>query len=274
MTVLIWLVASIAVLSALTYALMYAPARAQWAAFGALLLGVTGVAVFAPELMPAGMFGLLKFYSVSAAAMLVIAIRYHGWDQKGWACWMAVAVLFVNILEAVGFEAYDWYAGGPNHAMGGNLPNAIAGGLLLVTLVSGRAITIQGEKRDMHYPISHAWLWVYVLWNFLFVYGTNPPEQPTGEWAAFALLHLLTPILVTRARPELFMQARSYSLALAMAAMSVYPKAPLIYTTPEWHARPVAEVLAWISLVAAVGMTAHTFYTRFKQPAKAEAPQV
>lgn len=262
MVVIVWVIISIVVMSALTRAVVYAPKHAQWGVVAALMVAVTALGLIAPERLPAGFFGVIKFFSVAAYSILAIGMRYHGWAERSWSRVLWVLLLVLNMGEAVSFETYDWFAGGPTHSMGGNLPNALAGILLLVALPGPSSVRVQGERADVRYPVGALWMWAYTLWDFVFVYGTNPPDRPTGEWAALAVVHLLVPIVAAKGRAEDYMQSRAYSLMMISALGLLYPHPPLMYTSPDWHARPVAEVLALISLAIAAATVVLAFKKR------------
>ncbi|QEP41689.1 hypothetical protein D5085_00135 [Ectothiorhodospiraceae bacterium BW-2] len=148
------------------------------------------------------------------------------------------------------FEFFDYFAGGPERLYGGSLLNGCAGLLLLLTQAYPRFFTIEQKsgQNNLHYDLGTIWVIGYVVWNFTFVYGTNPPNEPTGQWAAAALVHLLAPLLLMGGNAMRFIQARSYSLALVVGWMLVAPGEPYVYTVPEWYHQTVAELLAALSL--------------------------
>ncbi|MCB1320435.1 MAG: hypothetical protein KDK34_09290, partial [Leptospiraceae bacterium] len=96
------------------------------------------------------------------------------------------------------------------------------------------------------------WVLAYTVWNFVFVYGTNPPDRPTGEWSGVALMHLGAPLILMSARSALYIQMRGYALFLTIALMAIAPFEPIIFRTPEWYHPIVAQILAWLSFMLAI----------------------
>lgn len=83
------------------------------------------------------------------------------------------------------------------------------------------------------------------------MYGTNPPGEPTGEWAAFALIHLIVPLVLIRGDAELYIQARAYSLTLLMMLAVTLPYPPFLFFVGDWHNPLVAQILRFASLALA-----------------------
>ncbi|MCP5497788.1 MAG: hypothetical protein H7A23_24815 [Leptospiraceae bacterium] len=197
-----------------------------------------------------GTFGIIKVFSVCFAVLLLAGIRYKNLIKSNLIRIIVYLTLFVNILEAVGFEIYDALASGPERLYGGSLINATAGITLLLSQAYPRFLSVD-EKNNLHYDLGTPWILSYVLWNFTFVYGTNPPGEPTGQYAAFALIHLIAPILLMRGKVSLFMQYRSYTLAPAMTVFVLTTESPWFYKVPSWYSLNVAEFLGWLSLASA-----------------------
>lgn len=193
-------------------------------------------------LEPTG-FEYVKVFSVAFGALFISGLRYLGWIQRPALRLLAFLILFINIAEAMMTETFsDTYI------------NVAAGGLLLLSQALPQRLRVLTDdpQRNLRYDLGLDWVLAYTLWNFTFVYGTNPPGEPTGEWAAFALIHLLVPLVLIRGDAELYIQSRAYSLALLMMLAVTLPHEPFLFFVGDWHHPIVAQVLRWSSLTLAL----------------------
>ena len=107
--------------------------------------------------------------------------------------------------------------------------NVIAGGLLLLTQALPHRMRVAPDDADRHlrYDLGLDWVLAYSLWNFTFVYGTNPPGEPTGgmggpsRWYIWPCRWSLM-----RGDANLYIQNRAYSLALLMMLAVTLPREP------------------------------------------------
>ncbi len=198
MDVFIWLTAFIAATG--VFALLVDRSR-WWGHLAAYLLLPTAILAWTVlNTAASSAFVYLKFPSVCLGALLIGALRHKGLaDFHGWRT-VGYLVLVINIAEAVGFEIYDVLASTPEHDFGGNLFNATAGIILILTQAYPRFIRVDRSRPDhnLHYDVGLPWVLTYVVWNFTFVYGTIPPDQLPGLWGGLSLVHLITPLLLMR----------------------------------------------------------------------------
>ena len=239
--VFIWIVSAIVMISVLTEFIRRSNFYVSLLVFLAVPAGLTLYWSLAGIETTAFMYA--KIYSVSFGSLVISALRFLDLAKFRWARFIAYLVLFINILEAILTEYHD----------GGRL-NVIAGGLLLLTMAHPRFIRVDPSDtgKNLQYELGMGWVLSYVLWNFVFVYGTNPPGEPTGEWAAFALVHLSVPLLLMRGRSEMFIQVRAYSLTLLMFLAVSAPYEPFLFRVPDWHNPLVSLILRAASLALAV----------------------
>ncbi len=127
-------------------------------------------------------FGVIKTYSALIGVIGFMLIRYTKLGEKKFAWYFPVAILAINIVEAI-YRDYEVYAtfktmttdaagltllGGP-----WNLMNAVAGVFLLLTLTGWMGIRVANTKtKDMVWP-DQLWFWIvaYDLWNVAYCYN-------------------------------------------------------------------------------------------------------
>lgn len=144
--------------------------------------------------------------------------KRDGWwtiFRKDWVLWFLYAILGLNILEASlkDFEMGNWF-------------NGLSGLILIVTIPlvkSGKGKRygwkISEEKPgDLIAYTDAIWNFLYTSWNIAFVYAENP------GYAASSLCILLAAELypVIKRRPELYVQARVYTLAIHILIRATY----------------------------------------------------
>ena len=143
-------------------------------------------------------------------------VRARFWEffRRNWVCGRFYAVLGLNILEA-----------SPKDLAMGNYFNAISGFILIVTIPLFKS----KGKRDAgpsqrgshltcwHIPIRSG-IFLYTTWNIAFVYAENP------GYAASSLCILLAAEIypLIKRRPELYVQARAYTLAVHILIRATY----------------------------------------------------
>lgn len=172
-----------------------------------------------------GWFRWVKTLSVLLPTAIIVGfgrIAQHekrdGWwkfFRKDWVLWSLYGVLGLNILEA---SLKDFSMG--------NYFNAISGLILIVTIPlfkrknsTKRGWAISKDKPgDLLAFTDPMWNFLYTSWNIAFVYAENP------GFAASSLCILLAAELypVIKKRPELYVTARVYTLAMHILIRATY----------------------------------------------------
>ncbi|SRR6056297_1349424 len=172
-----------------------------------------------------GWFRWVKTLSVLVPTALIVGLgriaQYEergGWwkfFRKDWVLWSLYGILGLNILEA---SLKDIALG--------NYFNAISGFILIVTIPlfkskksKRRGWLISKEKPgDLLVYTDPVWNFLYTTWNIAFVYAENP------GFAASSLCILLAAELypVLKKRPELYVTARVYTLAIHILIRATY----------------------------------------------------
>jgi hypothetical protein len=172
-----------------------------------------------------GWFRWAKTLSVLIPTALIVGLgriaqheKREGWwtfFRKDWVLWSLYGVLGLNILEA---SLKDIALG--------NYFNAISGFILIVTIPlyksknsKRRGWLISKEKPgDLLVYTDPIWNFLYTTWNIAFVFGENP------GFAASSLCILLAAELypIIKKRPELYVTARVYTLAIHILIRSTY----------------------------------------------------
>ncbi len=171
-----------------------------------------------------GWFRWVKTFSVLVPTALILGLgrlahsgeRARIWElfRKNWVLWALYAVLGLNILEA---SLKDLALG--------NYFNGISGFILIVTIPlfkskgrrDGWAFS-KGKPYDMLAYTDPIWNFLYTTWNIAFVYAENP------GYAASSLCILLAAEIypLIKRRPELYVQARAYTLAVHILIRATY----------------------------------------------------
>jgi len=172
-----------------------------------------------------GWFRWAKTLSVLIPTALIVGIgriaqyeNREGWwkfFRKDWVLWSLYGILGLNILEA---SLKDF-------AMG-NYFNAVSGLILIVTIPLFKKKNKQnpgweiGKKHpgDLLVYTDPLWNFLYTTWNIAFVYAENP------GFAASSFCILLAAELypIIKKRPELYVTARVYTLAIHILIRANY----------------------------------------------------
>lgn len=152
-----------------------------------------------------GWFRWIKLYSAIAGGLFFTIFRYHNIDTKKWAKFVVMAILGINIAEAVmqDFSQPDLP----------NIINAVAGVLCIVTMSRWMGIMKDPSKpHDMLWPgMTTGWILAYDIWNIVFVYINFP------NTVAFSFVVLLAPTLAAiYIKKGTYLQARAFTLAIYM----------------------------------------------------------
>jgi hypothetical protein len=150
-----------------------------------------------------GWFRWIKLYSAVAGSVIFTIFRFHGVDKNKWWKFAVMAILAINIAEAV---MQDWSQ--PDLA---NKLNAFAGVLNIVTI--SRWMTIKRDEskpHDMLWPgMTTFWILAYDLWNFVFSYLNFP------NTVAISFVVLLAPTIAAMfIKKGTWLQARAFTLAI------------------------------------------------------------
>lgn len=134
--------------------------------------------------------------------------------RKDWVLWFLYGILALNILEATVKDVTL-----------GNIPNAIVGAILIITMPFPKKFwKFGGKNTDLLFYSTVAWNFVYTTWNLCFVYAEGP--KYFGGTICILLAAELYPLI--KKRHELYIICRVYTLAIHMLMRSmadfVFPK--------------------------------------------------
>lgn len=172
-----------------------------------------------------GWFRWAKTFSVLIPTAIIVGLgriaqfeKREGWwkaFRKDWVLWSLYGVLGLNILEA---SLKDLALG--------NYFNAISGFILIVTIPLFKSKNSKkvgwkiSDKKpgDLLVYTDPMWNFLYTTWNIAFVFGENP------GFAASSLCILLAAELypIIKKRPELYVTARIYTLAVHILIRATY----------------------------------------------------
>ena len=166
-------------------------------------------------------FGVIKTYSALVGVVGFMLIRYTKLGGGKFAWYFPVAILGINIIEAI-YRDYEVFATFKTQTtdaagltlLGGpwNLMNALAGVFLLLTMTGWMGIQVANtSSRDMVWP-DQLWFWIiaYDLWNVAYCYNCIATR---AMYAGVALLIscTLAEFLLKRG---VWLQHRAQTLAL------------------------------------------------------------
>lgn len=241
---IIWIFIFTGLITLLTQAVIRSP---LWVSFlvylggSALLVGYWNFVT-----IEASWFAYVKLFSVVVGALYVTILRYKSWGSISWLKLTGYLLIIINMLEAM---VHDVFTGTPI--------NAVVGGVLLLTLAFPYQIFVDPKdpKRNFRYNLGIAWVLAYTAWDFVFIYGVSKFGEGS-PFAAFAICHLVTPLLLMGKTGDLYMQARAHSLSLYMFVRMSIPYEPFFFETPNWY-NPTFQVFMQ---VIAIGLTLWTVY--------------
>lgn len=193
-------------------------------------------------------FKWVKIFSVIVAVWVLYLCRYTRLGEKRGFLSLIYGILAINILEAV---TKDYAGGGIAH-----ICNAVAGAILIVTLPWPRfqdshpaamEIDRTGPHRDFLYnSISRGWMLCYTLWNLIFIYLNYPDDT------AIHIAVLGSALVFGWKRPELWFQARAFTLGTFLFYVFTLPETIVPFKTPQAFEPELAVVGAGLSLLAAL----------------------
>lgn len=136
--------------------------------------------------------------------------------------WFFYAVLFLNIFEAT-----------VSDALHGNPWNALTGFILCATIpfVPKFWTWSQDRNAELIAYTTVAWNFVYTTWNMCFVW------QEGGERVAanFCILIVAELYPLVKKRPELYIMARIYTLAIQVLIDGCYNIFPYVMDSSSWY---------------------------------------
>jgi hypothetical protein len=184
-------------------------------------------------------FCWLKLYSVSIAACWFTWLRFSPLKDRWWAHYVSLLILPLNIIEAI---VQDVVSCQLHHYL-----NAAAGVLLVVTLPFAQKafqVRVRNTCQDLDWEgVSRTWIAGYTIWNWVFIYHTFPVIA--GQHLAV----LGAAFVVGMCDPRRWLQARTYSLAIALFLLFTFPTFLVSRLgTVEWSNDRANIVCACVSL--------------------------
>ncbi len=206
-------------------------------------------------------FGVVKTYSALLGVVGFMAIRYTKLGNTKFAAFFPVAILGINIIEAIfrdlevfnNFKTLTTDSAGLT-LLGGpwNILNAIAGVLLVLTMTGWVGIRVSKTKsKDMVWA-DQLWFWIiaYDLWNLAYCYNCLSTR---AMYAGVALLVSCT-VAEFFVKRGIWLQHRAQTLALfGMFSLAVdYMALPAFGITSSYNpaALTVVSALALLSNLA------------------------
>ena len=180
-----------------------------------------------------GLFPWVKLYSLVISLTWINLARFTALGHRTWWRQGLVCLLLINILEAIiqdsqGSHLTHWLV-------------IISGFLVILTLPSFRGaiqIDFATPTRDVTYFGMHRnWIVEYSVWNWAFVYLNFP------QIAAHQLAVLNAAAIVGFIRPQLWLQARAYTLMADLMLLATFPKALILWTDSEHWSNPTRQWL-------------------------------
>ncbi len=217
-------------------------------------------------------FGWVKVVSALIGVYGFMLIRFTKLGEKKFASFFPVAILSINIAEAVfrEFQVYATYKTlivdeGGIVVLGGtwNILNALAGILTIVTLTGFIGIKVSKDKsRDMIWP-DMTWMYVvgYTLWNFAYVYNCISTRS---MYAGFGILTaaIIAEYVFKRGA---WLQHRAQILSLyAMFSLSVDFQASSYFNILPTYTETGLMTLSIVSFLFNLGVFVYMIYTMKK----------
>jgi Family of unknown function (DUF5692) len=193
-----------------------------------------------------GIFPWVKLFSVLVALTWETFTRFTKLGRRTW--WRhGIACLFlINIFEAIlqdssGQHLAHWLV-------------VISGILMIITLPSFRRciqIDLDSKQNDLVYSgMNRKWIVEYTVWNAAFVYLNFP--QIVGHQIAVLTAAAIAGLI----RPELWLQARGYTLGVSVMVLASFPQSLISWANTEHWSNPYREnMVSAACLVILLGYT-------------------
>jgi len=162
--------------------------------------------------------------------------RFWEFFQKEWTLWFFYAMLFLNIMEATIKDVTL-----------GNYFNAFCGFLLCVTIpFAPKFWEISKEPYgDLIAYTTAAWNFIYTSWNACFVYA----ESPVHFFSSVCILLAAEIYPIIKGRPELYIIARVYTLAIHLLLRACWDIFPKVMDASPFHNIQVLKIWGIINAI-------------------------
>lgn len=218
-------------------------------------------------------FGWVKVISALIGVYGFLLIRFTDLGKRKFAYYFPVAILSLNIAEAVyrELQVFAMYPSASIDASGilvqggfWNILNAVAGILCIVTLTGFVGIKVSNDQsKDMIWP-DMTWLYIvgYTIWNFTYVYNCLSTRS------MYAGLTILTAALIAELflKQGAWLQHRAQTLSMfAMFSLSVdYHQSAFLNIVPV-YSESVLQGLGIVSFVINVFVFIAMVWVSLKQ---------
>lgn len=217
-------------------------------------------------------FGVIKTFSALAGVLGFMLIRYTKLGNKKFTFFFPLAILAINIVEAI-FRDIEVFTNFKTMAvdeagltlLGGpwNILNALAGVFLLLTLTGWMGIRVSKTKsRDMVWP-DQLWFWIiaYDLWNAAYCYNCLSTRS---MYAGIALLISCT-VAELFIKRGIWLQHRAQTLALfGMFSLAVDYQAMPFFTITSTYNPAAWTALSALALAFNAAVFAYEVYRIIK----------
>jgi hypothetical protein len=202
-------------------------------------------------------FHWAKVYSVITAVLGFTLMRFTKWGANKWVKVFPVAILAINIAEAV---ARDFELGMATPGTGWHFLNAVAGILSIVTLSGWAGIRYtEDRKRDMIWPdMTVFWIVAYDVWNLVYIWFCVP--EHAGYGIAVLLSCTIPAIFVAKGT---WIQARAFTLAAWM--MYLFTFEPFIDRPSSYFLLPDAQAVLWGAGILSLGLNLAFAFVHFRK---------
>ncbi|MGR6874502.1 hypothetical protein ACU6U9_22660 [Pseudomonas sp. HK3] len=200
-----------------------------------------------------GWFRWSKIISVLVPTAIIVGGARIAWYYRGnthplmrtfrgsWVLYVLYGVLFLNIAEATLKDLTT-----------GNYFNAICGMILCATIplplyknkIQQYWVISKDRPNELLFYSTASWNFLYTTWNMCFVYG----ESPAFFASSFCILMAAELYPVLKKRPELYMIARVYSLALHVLVRGIHDVFTPVMNSEPWFNENTLMIWGGINL--------------------------
>jgi hypothetical protein len=180
-----------------------------------------------------GIFPWVKLYSVLLSLTWATLARFTKLGHKTWWRQGVACLLIINIFEAIVQDAANSHLA---HWL------VVVSGILLVVTLPSFSRSIQIDMQSSHLDIiyngmNRKWIIEYTIWNAAFVF-LNFPEVVGHQLAV-----LLAAALIGLKNPDLWLQARGYTLGASLLLLVSFPQFMISFTNTEHWSNQYREYL-------------------------------